>query len=261
MKIIILVQDITVLTLIQKTLKEHSSERYIPYFATTHKEALKKYTLYKPDLIVIDINQNPPFYIPFINQIKLEFLPRIPIIVIGNLQDPEMAEYILNLEPVVLVKKPISEEQFKLALYQASEKIEEVKILKMIQQSGVSITWIIKNIKKWGKTIPVKLVNGDLENLIIEDCQYFFIEFAVLRVKLESGDYKILAQSLNNFEAKLNREQFYRISKQVIINKDYINNYSIKNKKLTMKDGAQFIVSRRKSKDLPMFLKKNHNQE
>jgi DNA-binding LytR/AlgR family response regulator len=255
MKILIVEEEIATLAFIQKILQTYGQDTHVPYYASNLLEGIQKIRLYSPNLLLIDLDSDKKNWsqmIDFLEKKKLSH--NLVTILIGSTLHAEILKSSLYLNPIALLDKPLEEPKLINALHLAHQKTKENAILSTILDTKIPLDRLLRNIENITSTLCIKLINGDFENIHLEECLYFHLECSVLRIKFKNEVIKNLAQSLSSIEENLPKERFFRISKQTIINKAFIRAYFPKPRILTMQDGNQFGVSRRKGKEFVLFL-------
>jgi DNA-binding LytR/AlgR family response regulator len=255
MKTLIVEEEIATLAILQKTLQTHVKDGQVQYYASNLTEALQKIQTYSPHLLILDLDTDKRNWLHLVNYIeRTKGSQKLATILIGSVLDPEVLTTSFLLNPIALLIKPLEERKLIQSLTLANQKIKENDLLKCLVDTKIPYERIIKNLQSLTSTLCLKLINGEYENIQLEECMYFHLEFAVLRIKFKNEEIKNLAESLSSIQQKLPKERFFRISKQTIVNKVYIRIYLPKNRTVTMLDGHQFKVSRRKGKEFTDFL-------
>ncbi len=205
------------------------------------REALKQIASYKPDLVFMDIQMPDINGFEVLSGGKMEHMPFIIFVTAYD----QYALKAFDVKAVDYLMKPYDEDRFQQAVEHARQQIlyKESALLhqKMINlldehrhNNGENIG--VVELKEKGRTVLVK----------IEDLYYVEAEGNYLRL-FESNTQHLLRETMVNFEAQIDKSQFLRIHRSVIVNTNFIERVSYRGNnqfQFTLKNDKKHISSR-----------------
>jgi two-component system LytT family response regulator len=197
--------------LMKNLLQEHAATVQVIAEAGTGKEAVQKIEELKPDLIFLDIQM------PDLTGFEvLEKLSRKPNIIFTTAYE-QYAIRAFESFSIDYLLKPIKEER----LSQSIEKLKQFGRLNTSLDVG-SLQEIIKQFQAPAKTTALTIKTGDRIILLrYETISHLEADDKYVYVYTLEGQKYLTDQSLSALSEKL-PDQFYRIQKSYIINKDKI---------------------------------------
>lgn len=178
------------------------------------KEALDKIHIKEPDLIFLDIQMPDMDGITVLSKLKVK-----PFVIFTTAYD-NYALKAFEINAVDYLLKPFDEERLEIAVNrvrdrknQEKESDIEEKIKKVMQtyRSAASTYLSEINIKLRGKIIKV----------FVDDVVYFNSDGNYLKIFTDSKSY-LYRKTMNSLYEDLNKDQFLRIHRSIIVNKTYI---------------------------------------
>ena len=197
--------------LMKALLADHRDSVEVIGEAGTGREAIAKIEELKPDLIFLDIQMPDLTGFEVIDQLR--FKPNI----IFTTAYEQYAIKAFETFSIDYLLKPIKEER----LAQALAKVKQFgRLTQTIDLGGLQE--IIKQIQAPQKTTALPIKTGDRINLIrFENISYLEASDKYVFIFTADGQKHLTDQSLTSLEEKL-PNNFYRIQKSYIINKDRI---------------------------------------
>lgn len=207
--------------------------------AVNTDEVISKIITLQPSLLFLDINM------PGINVFELIKSLKTPPLIIFQTAYSQYAVDAFGVNAVDYLLKPYSEERVKIAIEKATKVIEMSKF--RLNQK--------EEIKNYTKYISVRNGNS-IQFIDIKDIIRICFEDGFAFVYIKETRY-LTDKSLNDFEAILNPELFFRTSRNDIIKLSEISkihpmfngNYLIE-----MKDKISVPLSRRRARELRVIL-------
>jgi DNA-binding LytR/AlgR family response regulator len=178
------------------------------------KEAAEQVEVLKPGLIFLDI------HLPDISGIDmLHLLTHRPAIVFTTAYD-QYAIKAFELQAVDYLLKPFSEERFKEALDKVRQKLkaQEDEIPGMENLRQLLSSWNPQ--QQYLKRIPSKI--SDKIRILLEDDIVYFASENKLVFAFLSDSKHLLNYTLEELQARLDPEKFFRIHRSTIVNLNYV---------------------------------------
>ena len=109
---------------------------------------------------------------------------------------------------------------------------------------------ITSNIIQFNQEPKLMLVTGcSFRILELDQIAHLKTWGSYTEIYLTNNKKIVLSNSITTYEEHLIKHHFYRIHKTSLVNLNYIEQYSHKTKKVTLKNGEEIEVARRKYKD------------
>lgn len=198
--------------------------------AANGEEALNKLNYFKPDVIFLDIHLPGMTGFDF-----LESLNQIPNVIFTTAYD-EYAIKSFDYNAIDYILKPIKKERLE----------------KAISKLNLNIDPLIKE-RSIFSTNQVFIRDGEKCWFVkIDEIRFFESVGNYSRIYFESQK-PMIQRSLNYLEGKLDEKIFFRISRQHIVNLNFIeklDTWFTGRLKITLKTGEELEVSRRRSKKI-----------
>lgn len=169
------------------------------------------------DLAFFDIHLADGISFEIFNKVKI----KIPIIFTTAYDEYALRAFRVNSIDYLL--KPIDEDELK-------ESIEKFKTSRASDHLTQELKHILKNIKKESKRYRSSFLVQQRDLLIpldVEEIAYFMIESGIVRAKTFDRKLFNVDEKLDDLEASLNPEQFFRANRQFIVHRRAISNLSI----------------------------------
>jgi DNA-binding NtrC family response regulator len=198
-KILIVDDDVTTLNLIERLLSEVG---YRIQKATQSKEALRKYDLFKPDLVLLDIFLDDMSGIDILSEIKVRNNETLTIMVTAY-ANVEIAVKAMKMGAYDFIQKPFLNEELVFSVKKALETLnlkKEIDALRKIQMENNNYTKIIgnspemqnilDNVVKFARTDVTILLEGECgtgKELVAEFIHYSSQRFAKPYVPINCG--------------------------------------------------------------------------
>lgn len=207
-----------------------------------------------PDLIFLDIQLSDGLSFEIFDQVQVD-----SAIIFTTAYD-EYALQAFKLNSIDYLLKPIDEDELKAAVkrfqvrFRESNKNQFIDFNEIAKMLGNPVDRVYK--KRYTAKVGehLKLFNTD-------EVQLFYSENKGSYLNLENGRNYLIDDKLESIEKELDPEQFFRISRQAIINVNAINDMiSYTNSRLKVKIDSfkefDLIVSRERVKDFKDWLVK-----
>ncbi|GAK89047.1 two-component system response regulator [Nonlabens ulvanivorans] len=207
-----------------------------------------------PDLIFLDIQLSDGLSFEIFDQVDIN-----SAIIFTTAYD-EYALQAFKLNSIDYLLKPIDEDELKAAVerfqvrFRESEKKQHIDFNEIAKMLGNPVDRVYK--KRYTAKVGehLKLFNTD-------DVQLFYSENKGSYLNLENGRNYLIDDKLEAIEKELDPAQFFRISRQAIINVNAIDDMiSYTNSRLKIKINSfkemDLIVSRERVKDFKNWLEK-----
>lgn len=210
-----------------------------------------------PDLIFLDIQLSDGLSFEIFDQVEVN-----SCIIFTTAYD-EYALQAFKLNSIDYLLKPIDEEELEKAVEKFGSRFRESATKNNVQQIDLqSIAQLLANPidKEYKKRFTAK-VGEHIKLFPIDEIQLFYSENKGTYVHLLNGRNYLIDSKLESVIEDLDPGQFYRISRQAIINVEAINDIiSYTNSRLQLKVNSfkefPLIVSREKVKDFKSWI--NH---
>lgn len=207
-----------------------------------------------PDLIFLDIQLSDGLSFEIFDQVTID-----SAIIFTTAYD-EYALQAFKLNSIDYLLKPIDEDELKVAVerfqvrFRESSKKQLIDLNEIAKMLGNPVDRVYK--KRYTARVGehLKLFNTD-------EVRLFYSENKGSYLNLENGRNYLIDDKLESIEKELDPEQFYRISRQAIINVNAIDDMiSFTNSRLKVKINSfkefDLIVSRERVKDFKKWLEK-----
>ncbi|HYV92668.1 MAG TPA: LytTR family DNA-binding domain-containing protein [Chitinophagales bacterium] len=144
--------------------------------------------------------------------------------------------------------KPVDENE----LVQAIQKLEK----RTRRQSAKQIEDLLRNIQNQNHFKKIALITSTgLEFIYLEDIVYLESDASYTTFHLKNKQEKLVSVNIGEYEKLLADLQFFRIHNKHLINLRYIKKYDRHELRVTMEDGSQLYVSRRKKSEFEIVIK------
>ncbi|MFC1493205.1 LytR/AlgR family response regulator transcription factor [candidate division KSB1 bacterium] len=201
-------------------------------------DAVKQIVEKKPDLVFLDIQMPEMDGFEVIGTIGLEDLPHIVFVTAFD----QYAIKAFEINAIDYLLKPFDRIRFLSAINRAKEHLLSKKAIEN------QLSNLLSNIKRESHYLSKIMVKtgGRVYFLKADDIKW--IEAASNYIKIFSGrDSYLVKDTLNNFEKKINPNQFVRIHRSCIINVNFIHEiqpWDKNNHLVILEDGKELKLSR-----------------
>lgn len=214
-------------------------------------EALEKIREHKPDVVFLDIEMPGMNGLEVVENLDMKKMPSIVFATAYN----EHAIRAFELNACDYLLKPFNEERLRTTLDKLTEgnlpSLDQNKILELRRAD------IVEEIKApFSNKVPIP--TRDRFKLVdFEDIMCIEVEDRSVRLYTADNSY-LLNHTLDTFERKLPRDQFFRVNRSAIIGLGHVDEIVIwfgNRFKIILNNGHEVVSSREKSKILKQVLK------
>ncbi|MEZ5026042.1 MAG: LytTR family DNA-binding domain-containing protein [Chitinophagales bacterium] len=214
------------------------------------REAKKCLPDCQPQLVFLDVELSDGKGIDLLNE-----LPNLDFEIIFTTSHDKYAINAIKKNAADYLLKPIQEKELKVALGKVIKKIEEKEILKQTKQLQAYIDKL-KNEQQQNSKILVPVKEGmiflPVKEIIRLESKSNYTVFHLINNKKE-----IVAKTLKSFEEKLLAYNFMRIHQSHLVNLLFLKEIDLNNYIITLSDGSEVEIAKRKKKEMLELLKKN----
>ncbi|MGJ8685166.1 MAG: LytR/AlgR family response regulator transcription factor [Nonlabens sp.] len=207
-----------------------------------------------PDLIFLDIQLSDGLSFEIFDQVKVD------IAIIFTTAYDEYALQAFKLNSIDYLLKPIDEDELKAAVERFQARFRESNNNQLIDFNQIAKMLGNPVDRVYKKRYTAK-VGEHLKLFNTDEVQLFYSENKGSYLNLENGRNYLIDEKLEAIEKELDPEQFFRISRQAIINVNAIDDMiSYTNSRLKVKIDSfkefDLIVSRERVKEFKNWLEK-----
>ena len=203
----------------------------------------------KPDLWLLDVRLHDKLVFSLIQELGQAVFEKAAIVFLTAYYEPKYIHEALKVSALDFLVKPIDKEQLFGILDKAKNRISKTDLVQRIAKLEDSVRML--DTRAINFRIPVYRVNGDIDYEDKREIIFISTEDNVTRLLLR-GDRSVATTKLLKFYEELldGDNSFLRVSKQVILNLEFLKSFSPKTDEAIMIDGSTIQVSRRKSVEL-----------
>ena len=248
MKIIIVEDNPGAINVLKSYLKDYP-DATLCGVAQTLEDAKEIILSEQPDVWLLDIRLQDKLVFSLLKELSPSVLRRATIVFLTAYYEPEYIHEALRVAALDYLVKPIDPGQLYDVLDRAKARLTEGNVLDRISklEEGVKLL----DTKVFHQRIPMHRVNGEIEYVDKHDVVYIITEDEIARIRLEDGRQTGTTKSLKFYQDLLEGDSaFLRVSKQVILNLEYLKSFNPRTDTATLLDSTQLQVSRRKSGEL-----------
>jgi len=249
MKAIIVEDNPSAANVVRLFLQEYPGPISLAGVAHTFSEARKIIADHRPDLWLLDIRIQDKLVFSLLEEMKEYLGEGVSLVFLTGYYESDYLHEALRLSALDYIVKPVDRDLLFAALDKAGERASRTDIVARISRLEENV----RQIRSQGNAqrIPIHRVNGDIDYIEKEDVIYFVTEDNVTRVMLGSGKILATTRLLKVYEEMLEgKGAFLRISKQVILNLDYVASFNPRTNTVMLVNGTSLQVSRRKASRL-----------
>ncbi len=204
------------------------------------------------DIVFLDIRMQAGSSFDLLKKLSDNDAIDFEIIFITGESDKEHVLRAIKFSAIDFLYKPLDDTELVVAVNRALEKRKsedlnhQVKLLlqRMDERSTVK-----------SDKIAFHLYSGILQMISVDDITYLEADGVVSKVHLNDGETITVNRNLGYYKELLILEyNFVSISNSIVLNKEYVKRYNHKALKITLTNGIELPVSRRKGKELKELL-------
>lgn len=205
-------------------------------------EAVESIQNLEPDLVFLDVQMPGMNGLEVLHQLTPDHLPEIIFVTAFD----QYTLQAFSAHALDYLLKPFDDERFYEALEYAKKRLSQKQTGDTNQSALLSFIGKLEQKDSYLKRIQVKL-NRKIILLSVDQVDSLEAEGSYVRIR--SGDKcYLLRESLNNFETKLDPQNFVRIHRSTIVNIDSIKELQHWSKTewiALMKNGTKYTISRK----------------
>lgn len=253
MKAIIVEDNPGAVNVLKSFLGEYPANIEICGVASNVESARQLILEHNPDLWLLDIRLHDTLVFSLIHELGHVMAERAAIIFLTAYYEPKYIHEALKISALDFIVKPIDRDQLFSVLDKAKEKLAKTDLLSRIAKLEEGVRMMASG--AINSRIPIHRVNGEIDYEDKKDIIYFMTEDHVIRIKLR-GERSVSTTKLLKFYEDLLEEDssFLRVSKQFILNLEFLKSFNPKTDVALLTDGSSIQVSRRKSAELLQLL-------
>ena len=207
----------------------------------------------KPDIWLLDIRIHDKLVFSLLSELNPSLMEHASIIFLTAYYDPGYLHEALKVSALDFIVKPIDKVQLFSVLDKAVASGAKKDLLQRMQKLEERIRQI--DLRPINNKIPVYRVSGEIDYEAKSDIVYVITEATLTRVVFSDNRTVSTTRMLKFYDDLLNDDiAFLRISKQVILNLEYLRSFNPKTNVAVLVDGTNLQVSRRKSTELQDIL-------
>jgi two-component system LytT family response regulator len=246
MKAIIVEDNPSAANVLKLFLDEYPGRIELCGTATTLAEARALITTHRPDLWLLDIRIQDNLVFSLLHEFSGLLDDRVSIIFLTGYYEPEYLHEALKVAAIDYIVKPVDRDLLFAALDKAAARAAKTNIHARISQLEEGMRRLEN--RSVHARLPVYRVSGEIDYVDKKEVVCIATEDNVTRVLLSGNRNVATTRLLKVYEDLLEGERgFLRVSKQVILNLDYLASFNPKTNAAILKDGSSIQVSRRKA--------------
>lgn len=246
MKAVIVEDNPSAANVVRMFLQEYPGHIELAGVAHNFAEARKIITDHRPDLWLLDIRIQDQLVFSLVDELREYIGDLVSIIFLTGYYESEYLHEALRISALDYIVKPVDRDLLFAALDKAVARSVRTDVLGRISRLEADLRLIQS--QKTAHRIPIYRVNGDIDYVEPDDIVFIATEDNVTRVTLEDGKTVATTRLLKVYEEMLEGNRtFLRISKQVILNLDYLSSFNPRNNQVQLINGTSLQVSRRKA--------------
>lgn len=253
MKAIIVEDNPGAVNVLTSFLNEYPAGVTLTGVATTLEAARQLILDEAPDVWLLDIRLHDKVVFSMIRELDPSMVERATIIFLTAYYDPGYIHEALKVSALEYLVKPVDRDKLFEVLDQARARMAKRDLVSRLDHLEERVRHI--DARPVSHRIPIYRVNGEIDYEDKRDILYVLTEANVTRIIL-SGERSIATTKLlKYYEELLEGDQaFLRVSKQVILNLEYLKSFNPRTDIALLSNGASIQVSRRKAAQLVELL-------
>lgn len=249
MKAIIVEDNPGAINVLRSFLAEYPSGIDICGTASTLQAAKKIIVDERPDLLLLDIRLHDKLVFSMLRELDPVIVENASIIFLTAFYDPVYIHEALKVSALDFIVKPIDREQLYNVLDKA--RVNQAKKDLAVRMNNLEERIRLLDLRPINNKIPIYRVSGEIDYEDKHDIIYVTTESNLTRVVLNDNRIVSTTRLLKFYEDLVEGDSaFLRISKQVILNLEYLKSFNPKTDTAQLLDGTLLQVSRRKSTEL-----------
>ena len=247
MKAIIVEDNPSAVSLLTSFLKEYPLPIDVCFVTADVDEAARAIQSQRPELWFLDIQLSNQLVFSLLNALDPEIVKTTSIIFITAYFNPEYIHQALKTSAIDYIQKPIDKDQLFKAIDKAIAKSHSTDLLSRI----TNLEHLVNNMTNKNNKLPLFRANGKTDYVPFDDVIYFNSEDTITRFHLKASEIIASSKSLKYYTDYVeNLPQFFKISKQIVINLNHLLSFDKKNETVILDGSITLEVSRRCSTDL-----------
>ena len=244
MKGIILEDNYEIIKLLKQFVSEYPGDFELAGFATNVEEGKGLIENTKPEVLILDIRLGESYVFDLLESINPEYLRNTTILFISAYFEPDYIHEALRFAAVDYLLKPISQKEFFAALDKAAIAHQQKNVISVIDNLKKELEKV--KLATFGFRLMVVKTDGKIRK--IDHNSVMYLELRDKLVHIITPTETIASQkSLKNYDELLSQfPNFFRISKTIMVNLDYVSSLDRHNKALMMQNGDRIDCSRRR---------------
>ena len=232
---------------LKELIREIDSSIVIAETLSSVEQSIKYFKQNNPDLIFLDIQLEDGLSFSIFDKVEID----VPIIFTTAYDNYAIKAFKLNSIDYLL--KPISYKRLEKAL----QKLEKIKEKKSDEQTG-KLQKLLENMqpKPLLKRLPSK-IGGKVQLHKVSEIPLFFVQDKLTFAQNIEGRNLPVSYSLSELENRLDKTAFFRLSRNLIINIDFIDEVKFSGRvyiRLKNAKKTEIPVTRERVKSLKDFL-------
>lgn len=254
MKTVIIEDNVDVRELLRSMLLKLYPDAEITGTASSVSTGLELIRNTRPALLLLDIQLRDGTVFSMLDQLEPDIISESALIFVTAFGTYEYIYRALRHAAIDYLMKPIDEDQFKQAVFEAQERLAH----RQLPQQLAFLRDFLEHKKQPRELpkVPIHLPKGVIEFVNKEDILYLHGEENITRVHLRDSRKLSAMRNLGCYEDTLcDGASFFRISKQDIINLQYLERFDATEQEVFLISGISLYTSRRQGRALREFLK------
>ncbi len=246
MKAILVEDNPGAINVLKSYIAEYPSGISICGTASTLETARQLILDQHPDIWLLDIQLQDKLIFSLIRELDPALVERATIIFITAFYDPSYIHQALKISALDFIVKPIDKDQLFQVLDKARIKLAKNDLATRIDKLEDRVRQM--DPRQNNQKIPVYRVSGEIDYEDKKEVIYFITEANITRINLADGKNVATNRNLKFYEDTLEGDpSFLRISKQTILNLEYLKSFNPKTDTAILSNGTTIQVSRRKA--------------
>lgn len=249
MKAIIVEDNPGAINVLQSFLNEYPGGIELCGVAQSVENAKQLILEVKPDIWLLDIRLHDKLVFSLFHELGNSVVEKAAIVFLTAYYEPKYLHEALKVSAVDFIVKPIDREQLFTVLDKAHQRISKSDLVRRITTLEESVR--MNDSRAINFRIPLQRINGDIDYEDKREIIYIITEDNITRLILV-GDRSVATTKLLKFYEDLleDDKSFLRVSKQIILNLEYLKSFHPKSDEAVLINGSIIQVSRRKSAEL-----------
>ncbi|MEO5905134.1 MAG: LytTR family DNA-binding domain-containing protein [Saprospiraceae bacterium] len=253
MKAIIVEDNPGAINVLKSLLKEYPGGVELCGVAQSLETARKLILDEQPDLWLLDIRLHDKLIFSLMKELGSTVVDRAIIIFLTAYYEPEYIHEALKIAALDFLVKPIDRDQLFSVLDKAKERLIKTDLLSRITKLEENVKFL--DTRAINTRVPIHRVSGDIDYEDKRMIIYIITENEITRLLLQNDRFVSTTKTLKFYEELLEGDNtFLRVSKQIILNLEFLKSFNPKTDSALLTDGSSIQISRRKSSELIQIL-------